>query len=652
MSIGRRTLGVVAVGTALAVTPGVAEGTWSVVAMDHETGRIVIASATCVSQEALEGFPSQGLRDIQAIAVPGEGGAVAQAGVDRTRENQELIHRHLERGSHPESIVEALHEDPDMEHRQFAVVDRQGRAATFTGEENGEAALAVADTVEGGGITFSVQGNLLAGEDVVTEGVDAFHAADGTLADRTMAAMEAADAAGGDVRCDCATEPVPDAPCDGRSAHVAYLMAVEEGDPAGDEPGDLTPSLLVDVTDQDIEPHENANPVKTLRMRYDEIKGGRGGEARPDEGLVPRGESGPRGDVASRGDAVSADDPFQDLAELTDLPDTPMATASSEFWEHWGDGRAELAGYHLQVRQYGELRDGELVTVYVTEPHDRNTWIKDDHVEEPDRVEVLKLLATRTFDTGIYPYTVLSGVFSPVDRWRDEPFQPVRLELDAQEWCGSESHRLWAGPERFRSLRLSYFDDPGESLDEVPVEEGALYEDALLVQLREPDGPFAEGEDWSGPLVPDLWRLRAELRPPEPVEASVVRSETVHDGTPATRFTLRAGPDDRYQRTFLVEREAPRRILEWTTRVDGEVVERAQLSGSTRLAYWELNRPGDEAHREALGLESGGDGAQGGAAPDAESASEPARGSGTDPARDGGSERGSAVVSFESSCGP
>jgi hypothetical protein len=85
-----------------------------------------------------------------------------------------------------------------------------------------------------------------------------------------MAAMEAADAAGGDARCTCETEPVPDAPCDGRNAHVAYILAADSDDTEGESFNDGDYHLFIDVTDENIEPDENANPVITLRMRYDE----------------------------------------------------------------------------------------------------------------------------------------------------------------------------------------------------------------------------------------------------------------------------------------------------------------------------------------------------------------------------------------------
>ena len=88
---------------ALALLPATASATWSVIAIDARTGRIIVASATCVPQGRFAGFPAKGLMDIQAIVVPGIGVAAAQAGVDNTRENQRLIYQQLKAGTHPEA---------------------------------------------------------------------------------------------------------------------------------------------------------------------------------------------------------------------------------------------------------------------------------------------------------------------------------------------------------------------------------------------------------------------------------------------------------------------------------------------------------------------------------------------------------------------
>jgi hypothetical protein len=306
------------------------------------------------------------------------------------------------------------------------------------------------------------------------------------------------------------------------------------------------------------------------------------------------------------------------------LPEQPREGATSEFWEWWGDGRGELSGYRLTLPRYRQSREAELALIYVTEPHDRRSWIKDDDARGRNRVEVLKLNSNAFFLAGIYPYAVMTSVFAPVDRYRDEAFQPVRIVHSAQEWCGAYSHLVWPGADRFRSLRLSYFAGEDERVADVPVEPGALYEDALLIQLRELDGPFAGGGVWEGWLVPALWRVRAGHGDPGPVRARITRTEANRETTgdegrgsvPVTRFTLEAGE---YRRVLDVERDHPRRILGWTTS-DGE---EAELLASERLPYWQLNRLGDESWREALGLSPRGIIPPGGAAPGPDSSPQP-----------------------------
>jgi uncharacterized Ntn-hydrolase superfamily protein len=100
----------------------------------------------------------------------------------------------------------------------------------------------------------------------------AFERASGTLADHVMAAMERADLEGGDHRCNCATEPKTKAPCDGKTAHVAYIAIANKEDQTGKSHNDGKYFMYLRVSDEDIKPTENANPVKTLRSRYDAWK--------------------------------------------------------------------------------------------------------------------------------------------------------------------------------------------------------------------------------------------------------------------------------------------------------------------------------------------------------------------------------------------
>ena len=73
-------LAVLAAVAAVALLPAAASATWSVIALDMRTGRLVVASATCVPQGRLLNFPAEGLMDVQAIVVPGVGVAASWRG--------------------------------------------------------------------------------------------------------------------------------------------------------------------------------------------------------------------------------------------------------------------------------------------------------------------------------------------------------------------------------------------------------------------------------------------------------------------------------------------------------------------------------------------------------------------------------------------
>ena len=248
--------------------------TWSVIALDRKTGIVVIASATCVPQQGFASFPAKDLRDVQAIVVPGRAVAAAQARVDNTRANQRLIFAELQKGTAPAQILELREADPAIDGRQFGIIDMEGRTAGFSGSKNGTVSLDRQGQVPDTEIYFSIQGNILASEAVVLDAVKAFTEAHGELTDRVMAAMEAADAQGGDRRCSCERGPKIDAPCTAKTAHVAYMLRADPTDRNGASYNDGEYTLYLSVTDQDIKSDEDANPVKTLRMRYDRWKAG------------------------------------------------------------------------------------------------------------------------------------------------------------------------------------------------------------------------------------------------------------------------------------------------------------------------------------------------------------------------------------------
>jgi uncharacterized Ntn-hydrolase superfamily protein len=121
-------------------------------------------------------------------------GAVAVQSVPDPAYGTRLLDR-LEAGDAPDAALRAeLAVDEQGDYRQVALVGADGRAAAHTG------AMCVAFAGDVAGEGFSCQANIMASDRVWGAMAEAFPRADGPLARRLLAALHAAEEAGGDVR--------------------------------------------------------------------------------------------------------------------------------------------------------------------------------------------------------------------------------------------------------------------------------------------------------------------------------------------------------------------------------------------------------------------------------------------------------------------
>ena len=157
--------------------------TYSIVARDPETGELGVAVASC--------FFAAG-----AVAphIRGPRAAVASQAYPNPLWGTEAVDR-LNAGEDPETVLaDLVSRDAGRAHRQCHMIDADGRIAQFTGDACGVwAGHARAENV-------SAAGNILAGPQVVEDMVTAFRDTAGPLAHRLIAALDAAEAAGGDTR--------------------------------------------------------------------------------------------------------------------------------------------------------------------------------------------------------------------------------------------------------------------------------------------------------------------------------------------------------------------------------------------------------------------------------------------------------------------
>lgn len=170
-----------------AATAAPTVATYSIVAFDPATGDLGVA----VQSKFF------GVGSVVPWARAGVGAIATQAEANVTYGPDGL--RLLAAGKNPRQVVEILTEtDPRKEVRQFGIVDARGNTAAYTGTKCNDYAGHFA------GKNFAVQGNILAGEAVIKAMETAYVAAlkkpDTELGDWLVAALDAAEKAGGDKR--------------------------------------------------------------------------------------------------------------------------------------------------------------------------------------------------------------------------------------------------------------------------------------------------------------------------------------------------------------------------------------------------------------------------------------------------------------------
>lgn len=123
----------------------------------------------------------------------GVGAAVTQAWTNPLIPSR--LFARMEAGTDPETALAlTMAEEVDAGLRQVAVVDVHGRSAAFTGDDTTPAAgHRTRDQV-------TVQGNMLASEDVLDRMLDTFLSREGALAACLIRALAAGGTAGGDAR--------------------------------------------------------------------------------------------------------------------------------------------------------------------------------------------------------------------------------------------------------------------------------------------------------------------------------------------------------------------------------------------------------------------------------------------------------------------
>jgi uncharacterized Ntn-hydrolase superfamily protein len=199
--------------------------TYSIVARDDASGQMGVAvQSHYFATGAIVTWAEAGVGAVatQSFADPSYG----KLGLDLMRAGRDA----------PDALAGLVAADPGRELRQVAMVDAHGEAAAHTGAN----CIAEAGHIVDRG--FSVQANMMLRATVWPAMADAYRAATGGLADRLLAALDAAESEGGDVR--------------GRQSAALLIVG---GEPNGRARGGVVFDLRVD---------DHPEPLRELRRLY------------------------------------------------------------------------------------------------------------------------------------------------------------------------------------------------------------------------------------------------------------------------------------------------------------------------------------------------------------------------------------------------
>jgi len=260
------------------------------------------------------------------------------------------------------------------------------------------------------------------------------------------------------------------------------------------------------------------------------------------------------------------------------------------FADYWYQGQAELTSFELDIMRYGELRKGEALLIFVTEEFSGDKQVKLDNpgnTPQNEKITVLKLNDLWKFKTGLYDYSMMNSVFTPVSL--NQFPKTLKVTTSSQDWCGHGFTQINETPKGYQLQQLSYFESDGDLNTTVKPD---LLEDELWTRIRINPASIPQGQVQ---ILPGGFFARLQHEPQEPrlarirFESSEASTECIVEYLHLNR-TLKIAFDSAF----------PYRILSWTESSDRGLQVKAVRKRSMRSAYWQQNSEAFSDVRDSL----------------------------------------------------
>jgi len=289
------------------------------------------------------------------------------------------------------------------------------------------------------------------------------------------------------------------------------------------------------------------------------------------------------------------------------LPYTSVALSlpeEDEFHPYWYNHGAEITRFELEQSRYGEIHSGHAILIFVTEPFLPEIHVKSDYESSQERaVPVLKLNLIKRFNTGIYDYSMMKSVYTPIPSQRQQFSKTFKVSTTRQDWCGHVYLQYNLQDDHYKIKQYSYFEKEGDKSVTIP---SAYLEDEIWTRIRiAPETlPLGEIKMIPGSFFTTLGMIDIGV---EKVVAELINIQEGEKGD-ISQYTVKYSS---LQRTLSIRfnRDFPHDILSWSEtcpvgsgKNEKVLTTKARRTHAVMTDYWNKNSVKDLELREELGL--------------------------------------------------
>jgi hypothetical protein len=296
--------------------------------------------------------------------------------------------------------------------------------------------------------------------------------------------------------------------------------------------------------------------------------------------------------------------------KATVAPNTPatdpasgiFANTSNSLDAYWYQGKAELNVYELEQNRYQGIHPGEVLLIFVTEDFLTDKQVKNDNYQNDHSTPVLKTNAISRFTTGLYDYSMMTSVFTPVKT--ADYSRTLKVTNSSQDWCGQSLSQINLVGNDYRHRLFSYFESEGDQDKTIKAD---MLEDEIWNRVRQLGVDLPTGEL---AIIPSMNFLRLRHQNYQAYLANTTMSDYQGDVFAGEQLKVYTITYPRFNRSLAIvfEAKSPFKIVGWQDTYpsafdDQARTSTARLKNTILEKYWSMNAAteANAAARENLG---------------------------------------------------